>query len=152
MRRLLAAAVCLLGVSACTTSGAVQITPQALPTPAVTASYQQLALDTDTGGCIGSPDDKLAVLEIPNGASFHSVFPRGGGTPELEGVKVPLWVVIYKDGWPGPTLGLPHRASDGTSKGVWDVCVQRTDGTAIEGLPLIVYGAVPQEDAAMDAP
>jgi len=115
-------------------------------------SSRDLPLDAETGGCIGSPEDRLAVLEIPDGASFKAVFPSGGGTPELEGVKVPIWVVVYADGWPGPTLGLPHRPSDGPSDGSWDVCVQRTDGAPIEGLPFIVYGGVPQEGTTIDAP
>ena len=151
MKRLLAVGVSVAAVLGCTTTSGA-LTPSQPTLPAANANVRQLTLSADTGQCIGSPQDRKAVLEIPDGLSFYSVFPREGATPELEGVKTPLWVVVYSDGWPGPTTGLPNRRLQGPADGTWDVCVQRTDGGTIEGLPFIVYGSVPQEGANIAAP
>ena len=70
---------------------------------------------------------------------FHALLPGALGTPELETVAGRVKVVVYRDGWPAPVTGVVGVRREKPGPGAWDVCVVRTDGQTIEGLPYIVY-------------
>lgn len=135
----------------CSTGGALDPTAASAPTPSAAAG-KYLDLTAGTGDCVGTADDKLAVVELPNGPAFTDLLPKAGRTPELDGVDGPLRVVVYVAGWPGPTTGLPGRQPETPDPGTWDVCVQRIDGESIEGLPFIVYGSISQEGTTLVTP
>ena len=103
---------------------------------------RQLDAAAAAGGCIGDAESRLAVLEIATGADFHAILPGALGTPELDSVKAPVTVVVYRAGWPGPITGAVGSKLKAPKAGTWDVCVSRPDGGDIGGLPFIVYNSV----------
>ena len=105
------------------------------------AGARLLALDASVPGCVGSSEDRLAVLSVAEAMDFHAVFPFAGETPELQSVG-PLEIVVYKDGWPGMLLGKPGVTRE-RKAGTWDVCVRPGDGSTIDGLPFVAYGDIP---------
>jgi hypothetical protein len=110
-----------------------------------------LQLDAAAGGCIGPSDSRLAVLEVATGTDFHAVLPGSLGTPELDAVKTPVNIVVYKDGWPGPITGRYGSVPQPPEPGMWDVCVSRVDGGDIGGLPFIVYSDVTSDGSPIAA-
>lgn len=103
---------------------------------------RQLDVAAPAGGCIGDSDSRLAVLEVATGADFHAILPGALGTPELDSVKAPVTVVVYRTGWPGPKTGRVGSQPKAPKASTWDVCVSRPDGGDIGGLPFIVYESV----------
>jgi hypothetical protein len=100
---------------------------------------------------MGGADTRLAVIEINTGIDYHAILPGARGTPELDEVIAPITVVVYEDGWPGPITGLPGTNPRARAPGTWDVCVTRTDGGDIGGLPFIVYANVKADGSPITA-
>lgn len=109
------------------------------------AGARYIDVNASVGDCVGAAETRLAVVEVPTGAAFHELLPGALGTPELDSVDTPVTVVVSRDGWPGPLVGVPGVPRESQKPGIWDVCVRRADGGDIGGLPFIVYGDVPSE-------
>jgi hypothetical protein len=155
LRRILGLAVVIVAVAACYAAPAAQSVPSGgfggLGRAALPAGAQLLGVDADTGDCVGPASSRFAVITIARGEDFQSLFPGADRTPELAGIAQ-LQVVVYKAGWPGPLLlpvGAPERSPKANS---WDVCVRRSDGDSIQGLPIIVYGDVSRADSPLSSP
>ena len=155
MKKLVALLIALFVIAGCGTRAAQNAAgginaDQGDANPAVDSlpsGSQQLSLDTSVGECIGDSTNRLAVLSVAKAMDFHAVFPTAALTPELEKVGA-LVIVTYEDGWPGIVLrkpGVPHERQPNT----WDICVRTADGSAIEGLPFIVYGDIPMEGSPL---
>lgn len=114
------------------------------------AGSRFLDVGADVGDCVGPAAARLAVVEIPAGKAFHGLLPGALGTPELDAVEAPVTVVVYRDGWPGPLLGVPGVPRAEPKPGTWDACVRRTDGGDIGGLPFVVYGDIPSEGSPLE--
>ncbi len=137
----------LLAILAACSSSAGSPQPPAVNVSASAAAglpgdARYLGMTVATGGCIGTTEERLAVLELMTGADIHNVLPGALGTPELDAVKAPIRLVIYKGGWPGPITGAVGTERRPPKAGTWDVCVSRPDGGDIGGLPFIVYSGV----------
>lgn len=83
-----------------------------------------------------------------------AAFPKHGISPELDGVRQPLNVAVYPDGWPGVTTGQfgheGEKAEPGPRAGTVDICVETTDGSdGISGEAFIVYANVSVEDSVI---
>ena len=126
--------------------------PRASAAPAAIAGVQLLPIDTPTVYCLGTVEDRAAVLALAAGTDFWTAFPHQLASPELEAADQPLIAVVYKGVWPGTSSRVPGSSSrTSPAPGTSDVCGEVADGSgALAGNPFIVYGDVSYQASIME--
>jgi hypothetical protein len=116
---------------------------QAFLRTATVLAPQVPASDPRARTCSATEANTRAMIEIASGNDFWLVFPHAGLAPELSIVKDPVFLAVYRDGYPAGVSSRPGTVPSTPGPGEVDVCAVLPDGSRL------IYGNIPLEGSGL---